>query len=132
MKKYSLNKQERLKSKKAISDLFSSSHSYAKGSIRLLWKVKKEVDAEFFCKIVIAVPKRRIKNAVDRNRIKRLIKEAYRRNKSDICAFYKDNMQVCHLVVLYTGNMNPTFDSINNNLRKLLDKMPIEYEKHIK
>ncbi len=132
MKKHSLNKQERLKSKKAISDLFSSSYSYGKGSIRLLWKVKKEIDIKYYCKIVIAVPKRRIKKAVDRNRIKRLIKEAYRRNKSDICAFYKDNLHVCHIVVLYTGNMNATFDSINNNLRELLDKMPMEYEKHFK
>lgn len=132
MSRFSLKRSERLKSQKIISGLFQSAHSFGKAPIRILWKVEKNVTQNVPCKVVIAVPKRKFKKAVHRNRIKRLIKEAYRLNKSDICAFFEEKGLTCHLGILFISNEMPTFGTINAQLGKLIENIPEEYEKHYK
>ncbi len=128
----SFSRSERLKSKKTISGLFQSAHSFGRAPIRILWKVEKNITQDAPCKVVIAVPKRKIKKAIHRNRIKRLIKEAYRLNKSDINSFFDKKGLTCHLGIVYISNDMPTFGMINAHLRKLIEKIPSEYEKHFK
>jgi len=132
MNKHSFSKIERLKSRKAIGAIFDSSFSYGKGKIRFLWKVQEASQDDVFCKVMIAVPKRRLKKAVDRNKTKRLLKEAYRRNKTNVCSFYKEKKKCCNLVILYTGKGLSNFEMIDFTMIDLLDKMPKEYEKHFK
>lgn len=132
MSGYSFKKSERLKSRKIIAGLFGSSFSFGRAPLRILWKVEKKSDEEVPCKLVIAVPKRRIKKAVQRNRIKRLIKEAYRMNKSEVCSFFNEKGLTCHLGILYISNEMPTFGTINAQLKKLIENIPNEYEKHFK
>jgi len=73
--KLTLNKTDRLKSKKAIEQLFNEGKSFKKYPVRVLWmedaKAKKT-------KAGFSVPKRNVKLAVNRNRIKRQLREAYR------------------------------------------------------
>ena len=130
MKQFSLKKEERLKSKKAINELFLSSNSYGRSTLRLLWRVEEIEDNEKSCKVLIAVPKRKIRKAVDRNRIKRMLKEIYRKNKASVNSFFDDKKSVCYLGILFVGNSVPTFKSLNDNLQLLLEKLPSEYEKY--
>jgi ribonuclease P protein component len=132
MKKYSLNIQERLKSQIHIKDLFTTSSSFGKRPLRFLWNVKEVAKDASICKIVVAVPKRNIKNAVDRNRIRRMIKESYRVNKTDILSFFNERNMECHLGILFVGKSMVTFENINEAMCNLLEKLPKEYEKHIK
>ena len=132
MKKYSLNKQERLKSQIFIKDLFTTSSSFGKRPLRILWNSREVSKNKSTCKIVVAVPKRNIKKAVERNRIKRMIKEAYRVNKIDILSFFNERNVECHLGILFVGKSMVTFENINEAMCILLEKLPKEYEKHIK
>lgn len=79
---------ERLKSKLVIDKLFAGGNgSFAVFPLRTVYmKVEKEhedMNSVAFppVSILISVPKKRFHNAVDRNRVKRLVREAYRRNK---------------------------------------------------
>jgi len=78
-------KQERIISKKLIEQLFENGHSHSL-TVFPLRAVYQVVDASGNCpvQILVSVSKRHFKHAVDRNRIKRQIREAYRLNKQQL------------------------------------------------
>lgn len=127
----SLSEKQRLKAKKAIEGLFSKSHVYGKYPLRILWNVASQDTEQTGLKMLVAVPKRKVKKAVQRNRIKRIIREVYRRNKNEADSFFKEKSVECHIGILFIGEPLPTFDSINPCLTDLLKRLPLEYEKHI-
>ncbi|NDV57544.1 ribonuclease P protein component [Bacteroides sp. 519] len=77
---YTLHKSERISSKLLIDKMFEGgSKSFSIYPIRVVFmQVEKQ---EIPASILISVPKKRFKRAVKRNRIKRQIREAYRKNK---------------------------------------------------
>lgn len=79
MKKFGYARHEKLKQKKEISFLFEKGKWRSCGSIRII-SVKNDSLKQ---KVGVSVSKRNFKKAVDRNRIKRLLREAYRLNKND-------------------------------------------------
>src|SRR5438128_2261118 len=76
------SKSERLSSKVIIDKLVKSGNSFNSAPFRITWL--ETVDAASPLQVVISVPKRSFKKAVDRNRLKRIIREAYRKNKNII------------------------------------------------
>ena len=76
----SFGKKEKLKSKKEIELLFAEGESIAKYPVRLVFK-KASFEEDVAFKVGTSVSKRYFKKAVDRNRIKRLMRESYRKNK---------------------------------------------------
>jgi ribonuclease P protein component len=80
MAKFSFTKAERLSSKKLIQELFSKGSSFYLYPFKVfVLKAESEVN-----QILISVPKSNFKKAVDRNTIKRRIREGYRLNKSKL------------------------------------------------
>ncbi|MES2397178.1 MAG: ribonuclease P protein component, partial [Bacteroidota bacterium] len=72
-------KAERLSSKIEIDSLFGTGKSFNSAPFKVIWLEKAVGDTPV--KTVISIPKRLFKRAVDRNRLKRLTREAYRKNK---------------------------------------------------
>ena len=73
-------KFERLCSKNDIQELFTKGSSFYFAPLRVKY-LRAEGDSH---RVLISVPKRLFKKAVDRNLVKRRIREAYRRNKGSI------------------------------------------------
>lgn len=78
--KYTLGKEEKLKSRKLIEQLFLEGKRVKSYPFQLIY-LEKEHAAEFPIQVGFSVPKRNIKLAVNRNRIKRVMREIYRLNK---------------------------------------------------
>ena len=77
---HTLLKSERLNKKKAIEALFGGGNlSFAAYPFRAVFSVSEREDVS--ARILISIPKHRLRHAVDRNRMKRLVREAYRMNK---------------------------------------------------
>lgn len=92
MKTEGLPKCERIVSKKLLDELFNSgqSQSLTAFPLRAVWNnlpnslpqpLQKEGGREGSIQVLFSVPKRRFKHAVDRNRVKRQLREAYRHHK---------------------------------------------------
>jgi ribonuclease P protein component len=73
------SKDERLCNQTLIEQLIKKGNSFNGFPFKIIWMEVEESTVPV--KIVISVPKRKFKKAVDRNRIKRLIRETYRKNK---------------------------------------------------
>lgn len=80
MKKFGYPTQEKLKQKKEISFLFEKGKWRTCGNIRIISVKEDSIPNQ---KVGVSVSKRNFKKAVDRNRIKRLLREAYRLNKNE-------------------------------------------------
>lgn len=83
-------KEERLCSRKAIDRLFNGggSRSMAAFPLRMVYLKEASEDEKQAVKLLISVPKRCFKRAVKRNRVKRQIREAYRKNKLSLTEGY--------------------------------------------
>jgi ribonuclease P protein component len=73
-------KEEKLKSKKSIELLFSEGKSVSKYPLRLVY-ADNIIEKEELIKFGVSVSKKYFKKAVDRNRLKRVLRECYRLNK---------------------------------------------------
>ena len=108
----SFHKTERLKSKIIFDELISSGSSVKKYPFILVWK-KLNVDQIYPIKIAFSVSKKRFPLAVDRNEMKRKIREAYRLKKSGIYANLKNNYAV---LLIYTTEEKIKRDLLENKL----------------
>ncbi|TJY34807.1 ribonuclease P protein component [Pontimicrobium aquaticum] len=112
------SKKERLKSKKLIEQMFKEGCSVSVYPLRLVY-LKTTFTDNVIIKAGVSVSKRHFKNAVDRNKIKRLLRESYRLNKP----LYFNNFSThCAFMILYIGNEKPTFKQIDIKMKLLLDK----------
>jgi ribonuclease P protein component len=111
-------KEEKLKSKKCIDLLFSEGTAVSKFPLKLVYTATSlPNDAPIHAGV--SVTKRRFKKAVTRNRIKRLMREAYRLHKNDV--FNKISTTYAFMF-LYIGKQEPTFEEIETAMVRLLQK----------
>lgn len=112
-----LKKHERLCSRKVIEALFAGGHkSWAAYPLRLV-----AMPTERETQMMISVSKRRFRHAVDRNRVKRLVREAYRHNKHLL-----PEGRHAALAFLYLSTTLPTQADIEQRVRNLLLRLTEE------
>jgi len=78
--RFTFKKEEKLKSRKLIGQLFEEGESISKFPLRIFY-LKVEHSSKYPIQVTFSAPKKKFKKAVDRNKIKRLMREAYRKNK---------------------------------------------------
>jgi ribonuclease P protein component len=74
-------------------------------------------------KVGVGVSKRNFKKAVDRNRIKRLIREAYRTQKESLLSYAADNDKEIELFFIYIGKELPEYSFVQEKMKGVLEKL---------
>jgi ribonuclease P protein component len=119
---FTFKKQERLCSKKLIDEVFSKGKSISKFPFKLVF-LQTDLNTGFPIQVGFSVPKKYIKKAVDRNLIKRKMREAYRLNKH---LFYQDlNEKDRHYAafLIYLSKEQLTFEQIEDKTNFLFDRL---------
>lgn len=123
-------KAERLCSQAAIDWLFDGKgQSFSVFPLRVIFKsVPIESEGETFPdaplpRLLISVPKKRIHHAVERNRIKRLLREAYRKQKSPLIAFATQQQLAITLAFIYVAEEEATSVELEECVSTALSRM---------
>ncbi len=110
-------KKEKLKSKKEIDLLFTAGTPITQYPIRLIYHTK--TIPSHCTTVAVSVGKRNFKKAVQRNHIKRLLRESYRKNKYIV---QSDTTPNFNFMFLYIGKEIPDQSLITAKMKKLLQK----------
>lgn len=116
--KYTYPKQEKLKSHTVIDSLFTQGKTVSKYPLRIVY-VPTENKEGLPLKVGVSVSKRYFKKAVDRNFYKRLLREAYRLNKSILL----DQIQEPYaIMIFYQTKDRLNYEQVNEKMIKLMQK----------
>lgn len=119
-KQFTLAADERLKSRKLIEQLFDEGKSFAVQPYRVYYILKPgEPQLQFGT----GVSAKNFKKAVDRNRVKRLTREAYRLQKLILQQTLANKKQQLSVFFIYTGKELPEFDLVKQKLEVILNRL---------
>ncbi len=122
MKINSLNKKERIKSKKLINTLFTEGKSFKKSYFKVVYTENPNTDTPAI-QIAVSVPKKLFKRAVKRNMLKRKIREAFRLNKHILYDFLTEkNIHLAIFFVYLNSEIKP-YKSIEKHVVESLKKI---------
>jgi ribonuclease P protein component len=126
-KQFTLGKDERLKSRKQIEKLFAEGKSFVVNPFRVYYLVNGEGSMVKGLLFGVGVSSKFFKKAVDRNRIKRLTREAWRLQNIELKEKVKAANRQLNVFFIYTGKELPGFnfmkDKVAVALKKLADKV---------
>lgn len=116
----SLPKEQRLYRKKAIQNLFEKGKGFSFYPFRVVTYPHKPVDEEpSVPRVVISVSKKRFHHAVKRNKVKRLIREAWRKNKSGIMLKCEVKNLTFDFALVYTATVILSYQEIEKKIKEL-------------
>lgn len=122
-------RDERLRKKILISKLFQEGNSFFVYPFRVTW-LSSAAPGPSLAQILISVPKQLIRKAVHRNKIKRRMREAYRKNKFILYDFLGENQGNMILCLSYSSKEILSYDLIQEKIIVLLQRLRIEYAKY--
>ena len=119
-------KQERLCGTSAIDLLFTRGNSLFKHPLRLVWRFTNDTSGY---RVLFSIPKRNFHRAVDRNRIRRLLRECYRKNKYLLHAL--EEGEGCDFAFVFSAKTVPAYKNLEPIIIFLLQRLNQEYAKTI-
>lgn len=121
--RYTFKKSERLCSRILMDRLFQDDNrSVSAYPIRAVF-LPVEPTAQQGVSVLISVPKKRFHDAVDRNRVKRQLREAYRRHKHAITSRMAERGEGLLIAFVYVSPQIESTDYIEKRMVRLLDKI---------
>ncbi|MCF8233473.1 MAG: ribonuclease P protein component [Bacteroidales bacterium] len=123
-------KPERLRSKKLIDKLFSRGNSFFIYPFKVLW-MEAEFKGDSPVQVLIGISRKNKRLAVDRNKIKRLIREAYRKNKLPYHEYLRSKQKKVALGLIYVGKETSKYAIIEQKIIEVFERLTEEHEKTI-
>lgn len=127
-----LPKYERICKENDIKTLFDQGTGVSVYPYRVIYLFRRDESRQPTVRLLVSVSKKRFHHAFKRNRVKRLIREAWRRNKAslyEICQ--KDNISV-EVALVYTATVIHSYEEMLDKTRKAVLEIAKRYEKHRK
>ena len=127
--RFTFTGDERLKRKKIIDALFEKGRSFHVAPLKI-YHTETILPSKFPAQILIGASKRQLKRAVDRNRAKRLLREAYRKNKDDLYSALKKEQKQVAIAFIYQDNKLQNYFEVEACVKESLKRLVAYYESH--
>ncbi len=121
-------KDERICNQKQIDLIFSGGKALTAGNFRII-HLKNPSNESAHLMVLMAVPKRNIRKAVFRNRMKRLMREAFRVQKHTLSLLLQQKDIHIGIAIVFNGKMIVSQQETNLAINELLDRLIKYYEK---
>ncbi len=135
-RRLTLRKPEKLRHKNLVNSLFSEGKSIYDFPIRLVWKAlsPEELQQAFRAGIpqntgklqmLVTIPKKKRRRAVDRVLLRRRIREAYRLNRSHLADVIesREDIGIVTIAFIFLGEENTTYASLEKKMINLLERL---------
>jgi ribonuclease P protein component len=123
-KQFGLGRHQKLKSRKAIDAIFREGRRFNIQPYRVFY-LPGEIDAHAQepLQFGVSAGSRQFKKAVDRNRIKRLSREAWRLQKQSLELTLKDNRKKLSVFLVFIDPVIPAFETVMEKVRRIIDDL---------
>ena len=118
--RYFYRKADKLKSRKAIDEIFGKGKSISHFPLKIIWLTHQR---EVTLQAGVGVSSRNFKKAVDRNRVKRIMREAYRLQKNQLLEYLENNDKKLSVFFLYVGKELPAYDIIYEKMGSAITRL---------
>lgn len=121
-------KSNRLHLRKEINELFETGKNFHVPPFKVLYKIFDRGNGPI--KVTVAVPKRNIRLAVDRNRIKRQTREAYRLNCHDTKTYFQEQNLSVNLLLVFNSKVLPKYAILQSKIILILQRLKETHERN--
>lgn len=132
-KNFKLTRDERLNGRKRIEYLYANGKSFHVPNIKAMWVINTEEEIFSVSQVMFSAPKKKFKKAVTRNRLKRLMRESFRKNKHELYDFLVEQKKNIHLSLVFTGNADISYVEIEGKiiltLQRLIEEIKLSSDK---
>jgi ribonuclease P protein component len=118
--RYQFGKKDKLKSRKAIQELFAEGKYMNQFPLRAVYVLKQ---SDFQLQAGVSVSSRFFKKAVDRNRAKRVVREAYRLQKNNLEEILTQHNQALSIFFIYNSNVKPHFEKVYESCGAIIKQL---------
>jgi ribonuclease P protein component len=118
---FSYNKKEKLKSRKQLEHIFTEGKSFTVFPVKIFYELNNEQDN--IIKTGVGVSRKNFRKSVHRNRIKRLLREAYRTEKPALLNYLEENKKQIALFFLYVDKIQPDYFSLKQTIQTAIKKL---------
>jgi len=122
LKQFTLSRNERLKSRKQIDLLFRQGTHLNIFPLRVSFIANSEAREEPL-QFGVGVSGRWFKKAVDRNRIKRLVRESWRVQKNGLKKILLEKQMSMIVFIVYTGRELPEYEDIRESTARVIENL---------
>lgn len=123
MRRFTLGRDQRLKSRQLIERVFREGKSINVFPFRVYYLIQPLTEGRQPLQAGVGASRRNFKKAVDRNRIKRLVREAYRVKKEALSLLVKEKQLSVSLFFIYMGKELPDHRLVSGKIAVALEKI---------
>jgi ribonuclease P protein component len=122
MESQTFTKDERLSSRKLIEQVAKEGKSFLVHPFKVI-ALETALESKYPAQVMMSAAKKRFPRAVDRNRIKRLMREAYRKNKHTLYTALNEQNKKLALMLIYVGAELPEYKSAEDKIILILQRL---------
>lgn len=127
MSRQTLPKEQRLHKKKEIEQLFEKGKGFNFYPFRVVVYMHDTEEDASIPRLLVSVSKKRFHHAVKRNKVKRLVREAWRKNKTQLMIRCNEQKKILDVALVYTATIILSYEEIEKKIKQLSLRLENSY-----